>query len=1278
MKKIFLVCLSIFPFLLFSQIKGDATIEWLEKTEMYFGDSKINIPQFSGNFYNYNASNRILLYSLSLIDPVSSNEKSVQLTNVVYENMSTSNLGDLDLGSIPNSPSAHITTYQSRDISQSFLILSPIVKDELGYKRIKSFSYSINNYISSKIAQPKKKTSQIINSVLASGNWHQFYVEKSGVYKISKSFLQQIGLDASGIDPRKLKLYGNGGRMLPLANSTYYPNDLSENAIQIIGEEDGVFNNEDYILFYAEGVDTWNAESQTYVNLYDSKSYYYITVQGRDGKRIQNLSQPTGNSTLNLTTFDVDQFHESDLINITRLGREWYGESFEINQDQEFTFNFPNIETSVPVKLNVSTAGLAFTNTSFKVFANDQPAGTISIPPLSSNSSSVIFNNGKLPDNTLITGSENLKIKLSYNNNGVAGSKAYLDKISITAKSKLQGYGKQFLFKYDLADSTSGIASYTISNANAISQVWDVTDILNVTKIENNNKPTITFKSNLGAVRKYVGIDALDYYTPLKTSRPNISNQNIKGTIFKNDQGQFQDIDYVIITPGSLNTQAEKLANFHRSYSNLNVKVITLETIYQEFSSGKQDIAAIRNCIKYIYQNASSNDKRIKYVNLFGDASYDYKNRTPNNTNIVPIYHALNSNTIGESSFASDDFYGLMDDNEGNVISYFGGIDIAIGRMLNNDAAQADEMVNKVIEYHDLKSYGSWRNNFVMISDDADKSSDVSLQIRQNKLTDAITSAKPFLNASKILLDSYKQDASAGGSRYPKSRADIFSAFEKGALVFNYLGHGGEDGLASERIWEKSDGQNLSNQYKYPLFITITCDFSRFDNPTRPTAGEYTYWNPKGGAISMLTTIREIGQFSAENFNDVLAKYLFSYNSNNYTSIAEALRLSKNSNPNSSSNVVFYIGDPALMLAIAKPKIKLTKVNDVDVSQTFDDFKSLAKMKVSGEIIDENDVPLTNYNGELSTIIFDKLVSRATLNNDGNNSSLNFNALGETVFRGNASVTNGKFEFNFIVPRDIRIPLDFGKISFYAKKNQFFENQTGFDNRIKIGGINENAIVDNISPRVQLYMNDETFVSGGITNNSPFLLAKLEDESGINTASGIGHDMIAILDGDINNPYILNDYYQTTLDDYTKGSLRFPFRNLKPGLHTITFKAWDVYNNPITAEIQFIVVGNESITLTHVLNYPNPFVNYTQFWFSHNRPYEPLDVQVQVMTITGKIVWTQNQIITTEGFLSKEISWDGRDDFGNKIGKGVYIYKLTVKSNLTNTKTEKFEKLVIL
>jgi len=1278
MKQALILYLFLIPFISFSQINGSLTLDWQNKKDMSFGDFKIKIPYFTGSSFRYNTTKKSISLLLNLNETGYSNNNSIQISNVVYENISVEELGDLLPENITEKPNETLKTTISRDKRQTFLLLSPIIREGNSYKKIRSFSYTTtistsNNNTSSSF----QKSNSVSNSVLASGDWYRFYVEKSGVYKISKSFLQSLGFDPTKTDPRRIKIYGNGGKMLPLANNIYYPDDLTENAIQVVGENDGIFNNEDYILFYGEGVENWNAESQTNLNLYDTKSYYYITAVGSDGKRISNISQPTGNSTLELNTFDDYQFHEVDKTNIAHLGRQWLGESFDINQEQEFEFNFPNLDTSIPVKIELNAASAAYTPTSFTVSANGQNIGTINFQALLSNSDEKFYDK-KLPSNSSFTGAENIKIKLTYNNNGVPGSKGYLDYINLIAKRKLLGTGRQFKFQYNLAGSTGGIVNYTIGNAAGISQIWDITDLYNVSKTDNNNQATFSFKATLGEIRKYIAVDAADYFTPLKENQSKIANQNLKGTLFKNAQNSFQDIDYVIVTPKFLVSQAEKLANFHRTNSNLNVKVISLDNIYQEFSSGKQDIAAIRNCIKYIYDNASSPDKKIKYLNLFGDASFDYKNRITNNNNIVPIYQSTISNTTGESSFASDDFYGLMDANEGVVVFPFGGIDIAVGRMLVSDNAQANEMVNKVLEYHDPKSYGNWRNNIVMVSDDSDKADDASLQSRQNTLADNINIQKPFFNIDKILLDSYTQEASAGGSRYPKARTDLFNAFEKGALVFNYLGHGGEDGLAGERIWEKSDGQNLNNQYKYPLFITITCEFSRFDDPTRPTAGEYTFWNPKGGAISMLTTIRAIGQYNAENFNDSLSKNLFSYGSNQYTTIAEVLRISKNENPSSASNVIFYLGDPALMLAIPKPRINLTKVNDIVISQSIPDFKSLAKIKITGEITDENNNLLSNYNGELSTAIFDKLITTTTLNNDGYSPAMSFKILGETIFRGNASVTNGQFEFSFVVPRDIRVPVDYGRISFYSKKTSVLENQSGYNTTIKIGGINENAPQDNINPKVKLYMNDETFVSGGITNESPFLLAFLEDENGINTASGIGHDIVAILDGDVSNPYILNDYYQTKLDDYTNGNLRFPLRNLAPGMHTISFTAWDVYNNPVTSEIQFIVVGDESLTLTHVLNYPNPFSTYTQFWFSHNRPYEPLDVQVQVMTITGKVVWTKNQVITTEGFLSREISWDGKDDFGDRIGKGVYIYKLTVKSNLTNKKAEKYEKLVIL
>lgn len=1274
MKKIitiFILVLNYFPAI--SQEQGNISMKWTDKKELSYGSFSYMVPQFNIENFLFDTYSKTVTYSLTIPLNNAVNESVFQINNLVFEPILESQLGDIAIKTIPTTFKYSFINNIARDKYFGTIIISPIIKEGNSFKKLISFSYSIAQN-SQRIQQTVNNTTAIENSVLDTGNWYRFYVEKSGVFKITKNFLESLGLDTNG-DPRKIKIYGNGGRMLPLLNSAYYPMDLAENAIEFVGENDGVFDDQDYILFYAEGMDKWNNDYKSNLNIYADKSYYYVTAQGDVGKRIGDMIQPTGITTTTINTFDDIQFHEVEKINIEKLGRIWFGENFSVDNVQDFTFKFPNLVTSSPINIETHVATVTSTTNTFKIEANSQLVGNISIVPSTNADVAVFERTFASPVNVT---SEDVTVKVTYDNGGVPNSRGYLDYINIKAKRNLQGYGKQFPFKFDQAISLIGIGEFQLSNASTIAQVWDITDMYNVTKVENAAQSTFTFKSSLGEIRKYIAVDTGDYFSPSKDSKPKVDNQNLKGTIFTNAQGQFQDIDYLIITPKFLNAQAEKLAAFHRSYSNLNVKVINLETIYPEFGSGKQDIGAIRNFVKYVYFNASSPDKRVKYLNLFGDASYDFKDRIPNNTNIVPIYQALNSYTESQSSFASDDFFGMVDANEGYLDSTLGGIDIAVGRMIVSSTQQADEMVNKVIEYHDIKSYGSWRNNYVSIADDSDKTSDASLQYKQNNLTDVLVGQKPFINFKKILLDSYVQETSAGGKRYPKAREEIFAAFEKGALVFNYLGHGGEDGLSGERIWEKSDGQNLSNRYKYPLFITITCDFSRFDNPYRPTAGEYTYWNPKGGAIAMITTIRSIDQGNAEVFNDKLLEYLFSYASNTYTSMAEALRLAKNSNPNTATNVVFYLGDPAIMLAIPKPKIVLTKVNDLPITGPIADLQSLAYVKLAGEVLDENNNSLPTYNGELSVNIFDKNVIRTTLNNDSNSPPISFTNLGETIFRGNASVINGKFDFGFVVPRDIRIPVGNGRISFYSKRNQILLDKTGYNTDIKIGGINTSAVVDVTGPRVKLYMNDETFVNGGITNESPFFLAKLEDEHGINTASGIGHDIVGILDGVETKPYIMNDYYQTELDNYTKGRVYYPFRNLAVGLHTITFKAWDVYNNPITTEIQFVVVGNESITLDHVLNYPNPFVNYTEFWFTHNRPFEPLEVQVQVMTITGKIVWTKNQTVTTDGFLSREITWDGKDDFGDRIGKGVYVYKLTVKSTLSDKKAEKIEKLVIL
>jgi Peptidase family C25 len=1285
MKNRLLIIALLLGFVAFAQQTASISINWTENTVFPYGKNPLIIPAFDSGYMDFDTEARRLMFVANMPVAQLPDEASLEISGVVYENITREQLGDLDPAVVPAALNAKLYASQARESFYAVLQFNPIIKDGSSFKRVKSFRYT---YKSAANTGRTLNTNEVVNSVLSSGQWYKFYVQKSGVYRLTRAFLNSLGFDTS-VDPRKIKIYGNGGRMAPLLNATDYPLDPEENAIRVVGEDDGEFGAGDYILFYAEGVDNWNAESGTNNNLYSDKAYYYITSAGSaNGKRIQENVQPTGAATQTTGVFDDYEFHERDLVSIARLGRKWHGEAFNVENEQEFDFTVPDIVTTSPVTVAVSAAAYSDIASSMTVAANAASVGTLSF----SASTSTSHNLGADGTGNLSTfnaaGSE-ITIKLTYNNNGNPSANAWLDYIVLQAKRNLRGNGKQFRFRLNSAGSSTGVLQYDVTNASSIAEVWDITDIYNATSVVNDGQASFSFKAALGEVRQYITVVPGDYYIPLRDGTTRMANQNLKGTILKNSQGQFQDVEYIIVTPAFLSSAAETLANLHRNLEGMTVKVVTLEDIYAEFSTGQQDIAAIRNFIKYVYNNASSTSGRLKYVCLFGDTSFDYKNRIPGNTNIVPSFHAYrqtgdtiipNYNEV--NTFISDDFYGMMDGAEGRIWSASEKADIAIGRMLVSDIGQANDMVTKVQEYFSEDSYGKWRNEYITLVDDLDGDGSLDFVNYMEEMVASANTNRPSINFKKFYIDAWVQEASSGGDRYPEAKEEFLRAINYGALIVNYLGHGSIRAMASERMFEATDAQNLTNQYRYPLFITATCELTKFDNPYEDTTGEEIYWNPKGGAIAMVTTTRALYISDARSFNNRYTEKLYAYGLpyTDYPTMAEALRMSKAEATNTAYRPIAFVGDPALKLAIPRPNIVLTEINDVPVAQSTEVLEALSFVRLGGRVTDESNNVLTNYNGELEVTVYDKPIDRQTLANDtgDEDDKIDFTTLGEAVFRGNATVTNGQFEFGFIVPRDIRIPVGEGRVSFYAKKNNTLEDQAGYDATIKIGGINENAAEDTTPPTVRLYMNDESFVSGGITNSSPMLLAILYDEHGINTASGIGHDIIGILDGDDTNPYVMNDFYETANNDYTNGTVRFPFVNLEKGLHTLQFKAWDVYNNLVTAEIQFVVAGDEGVALDKVLNYPNPFVSYTEFWFTHNRPFEPLDVQVQVFTVTGKIVKTINQQVTTDGFLSRDLKWDGRDDFGDKIGKGVYVYKLTVRSTVTGKTAEKYEKLVLL
>ncbi|MCL7754793.1 type IX secretion system sortase PorU [Polaribacter sp. Z022] len=1111
---------------------------------------------------------------------------------------------------------------------------------------------------------------QVSSSVLSNGDWYKFSVDTTGVFKINKSLLEEIGISTNGLNPQKIHIYGNGGNMLPELNSDFRYDDLQENAIYIEGEQDGSFDNSDFILFYAKGPHDWvvdpvNNTANHRQNIFSDEAYYFITVSNVNGKRINQKSPITTNATTQISTYNDYTFYEKDELSLFAVGTQWFfNDDFNIENTQSFKIPFSNAISNNAIGVRTRAVSTSVTSSNMDVKVNGQDLYSLNFFSVNPGSLTKAYASERFA--SIQNSSNSIDVSITYNNGGNPSANAYLDFIEIIGEKELTANGNQFAFRSFAQANSSGIVEYQIQNNSNIFQVWDVSNYIEPQNIINEDTGSnFIFKDNAGSLKEYVVLNSSDYYTPKSIQNAKVINQDLHA---------LKDINYIVITNAELSSEAQRMADYHQANSNLTTKVVILDEIYNEFSSGAKDITGIRDFLKHIYNTNTTVDKKLKYVCFFGDSSYDYKDRVTGNNNIVPVKLAESSFNLA-SSYVTDDYFVMLENNEGTM-STSHTLDVASSRIPVSTLSQAKGVVDKILNYYNKNAIGDWRNTITLLADDIDATGEEVIQEGVEAIADEIKLNKPIFNVNKIYVDSYVQENSSGGERYPEVKTAITNAIEKGTLVFDYFGHGGEDGFASEKILEKPQIQSFNNPNTLPLLITVTCDFSRFDNPSRITAGELTLWNTTGGSASMITTTREVFISVGQRFNQQLIRVLLEFNDEDLT-ISESLMKTKNSFTNTQKFFIYSFGDPAMKLAVPQPNVRITKMNGKDISQPIDTLKALSKVSFEGVVVDNANVVLNNFNGSLSTTVFDKPINKTTLDNDGFGIKMIFDTQDSKLFRGKSTVENGNFKFDFVVPKDIKIAYGKGKLSFYAENGE--TDKAGYNFDVVVGGIDKNAPDDTVGPEIQLFMNDESFIDGGNTNASPNLIVSLSDLSGINTSiTAVDHDIVAILDGDTTNPIILNDFYQTELNDFTNGKVIYKLRDLDVGPHTLKIKAWDTYNNSSESTLNFVVVSDAILNLENVLNYPNPFVNYTEFWFNHNKPNENLEVQVQIFTVSGKLVKTINQNVLTTGNLSRNITWNGLDDFGNKIGKGVYIYKLKVKSTTSNLVSEKYEKLVIL
>ncbi len=869
------------------------------------------------------------------------------------------------------------------------------------------------------------KRQLLSQSVLSGGQWFKIRIDKSGVYKLTYDDLKSMGFPVDG-NPADIALYGNGGGVLPEKNNAPRLPGLTENPIEVMDGGDGSFDAGDYILFYGVGPVVWkyNASSGQFNhqnNYYDNYAYYFLTLGSQPGLRIRQESV-SGTPDTEVTSFPDYAYHELDERNLGGTGRTWYGEVYDFTLSYTFNFDFPHLIKSQKASLKAVFASKAFSSNQFQIFTNGRLQKTLNMP-ITGNSGYDVGKGGSTQFE-FTPAADNIAVKTVFRRSS-SSSVGYLDYIDINVQRQLIFDGGQMEFRNIFP--SGNIARYHLQTSDKVT-VWDVSDPLSPKKMSTQQvSGAINFNTDIVPFKAFVAFDGSKFYSPEFVEK--VENQNLHAV---------KDIDFLIVAYPEFLSEAERLADFHRQKDGMKVFVTTPQKIYNEFSSVAQDVSAIRDFAKHIYDQSDAG-KELKYLLLFGDASYDFKDRLPGNTNFVPCWESVNSlNMI--SSIATDDYFGYLDDGEG--VSSSDRVDIGIGRFPVDTPAEAKNAVDKCISYasNSSKTMGPWRNRLTFVADDGDYNRHLN---DAETLSNYINSHYPVYGLNKLYLDAFPQISTPSGQRAPALNAAINSSIDEGTLIFNYSGHGGEVGLGHERFLTIADINSWTNKDKLAVFITATCEFTRYDDPERVSAGELVFLNPNGGAISLFTTTRATYASANLALNMAIFRHnMFEKVNGAYPCFGDVIMHSKVLGGDNDKKFVL-IGDPALKMAYPQDKAKTTFINAKAVIEgSPDTLKALSKVHIQGGVTDDNNQKINNYNGTIFSTVFDKESAISTLATDPDSRVTTFYMWNSILFKGKAAIKNGTFDFSFVVPKDIAYKFGKGRISYYFDNGKAMDTAT--------------------------------------------------------------------------------------------------------------------------------------------------------------------------------------------------------------------------------------------
>ncbi len=1238
-------------------------IEW-KKNEVIYLDSLNKIERFSFENAIYHQN----LVIPHFVEQISLPEKRIQNAEIIplrIEKFSSDDLKGIHVDSLNTISDDFVLKYSMTSIRKknfAYLDVLPIRKNESGeFECLVEFEIKLNLKDAPKT---KFTTVNADQSKLNSGDWYKFRVSKSGVYSISYQDVVSLGFD----NPSEIGVFGYG-YMVSKSNAEARYDDLPERPVyHKDNNANGTFDAGDYLLVFLEGPNEFNYISSRYeyeIHNYSDYAYYFLSDESEQ-KRIQFVDG-VGDADYVTSTYDYYAAMEKDSINIMGSGRNLYWRKFSYYLTYNFNFNIPAPVSGENANIMLRFAAKSSVDSRFKLNLNGDVFYTPYISTVSGSYSTVVAKTIEHEIVASLSASNTLNIEYLPS---TSSSEGWLDYITINARANLQIQGNELLFRDAQGIWPGNVTQYIVGNANSSTKILDVTDPVNAFGInpEALEGTNMKFSVETDQLREFVAFNISGIFPS-----PHYEGSALLGFVENQNLHALPQVDYLIVSYPDFVPYAEQLGAMHESYSGLSYHVVTPEVIYNEFSSGTPDVAAIRDFVKMFYDRAESDSQIPKYLLMFGDGSYDNRAPLGENGNFVPTYESVNS-LSPSASFVSDDFFVLLDEGEGSV-GGTEGLDMGIGRLPVRTQTEAEVVLNKIFAYISPDSFGSWRNVMCFIGDDAEDYP--AHQEQANEMGDTVMVYHPEFNVDKILLDAYQQVSTIQGNRYPEVNQEIDERVNHGALIMNYSGHGNEKTLAHEAVVTLSQINNWSNENKLPLFITATCEFSPYDDYELSSAGELILLNPSGGGIALLTTTRLVYSGNNDRINKEFYRQAFKTDDDNKPyALGEIIMHTKNiSSTDINKRNFSLLGDPALRLAIPEYIVKTDTINGNSVEVYEDTLSAASIIRVEGHIEDRSGNVKTDFNGVIYPTVYDKVMEYSTLGND-QNPPMDFLEQKNILYSGQASVTNGHFNFEFIVPIDIAYFYGQGKISYYAKSDT--KDAHGYYNGFYIGGSSDTEITDNFGAEIELYMNNTDFIDGGITDENPIMLAKVFDESGINTVgNGIGHDITAMLDDNSLNAIVLNDFYEADLDSYQSGTVRYPFFNLETGMHSLTFKVWDVFNNSSEAEISFLVANSSELVIEQLMNYPNPFSDYTCFTFTHNHPNEEMDVEIKIFNMNGQLIKIIQENVYATGYTVDDICWYSDNGGGGKVEQGIYIYHVQVRTPNGDV-VNKFEKMVIV